>query len=58
MINEIHEHLRAEMGRAQDCQAGNADENRLPAPRFLPDDRVMAECQKHPNSHRWCILAE
>ena len=40
MINEIHEHLRAEMGRAQDRQAGNADENRLPAPRFLPGDRV------------------
>ena len=39
-ISEIHDHLRAEMGRAQDRQAGNADENRLPAPRFLPRDRV------------------
>ena len=40
IINEIHEHLRTEIGRAQDRQAGNADENRLPAPRFLPGDRV------------------
>ena len=39
-ISEIHDHLRAEMGLTQDCQAGNADENRLPAPRFLPGDRV------------------
>ena len=39
-ISEIHDYLRAEMGRAQDRQAGNADENRLPAPRFLPRDRV------------------
>ena len=40
MISEIHEHLWAEMGCAQDCQADNTDENRLPAPHFLPGDCV------------------
>lgn len=41
MISEIHEHFRAAMVRAQGHQAGNADEKRLPAPHFLPGDRVL-----------------
>ena len=39
-LSKIHEHLRAEMGRAQERYAANADRNRLSAPRFLPGDRV------------------
>ena len=51
MISEIHEHLRAEMGRAQDSQASNADESRLPAPRFLPGDFVRLSA-KHITTRR------
>ena len=40
MLREIHEHLRAEMGRAQERYAVYADQSRLPAPRFLPGDQV------------------
>jgi len=39
-LADIHDHLRAEMGRAQDRQAANSDRGWLPAPRFLPGDRV------------------
>ena len=39
-LAEIHDHLRIEMGRAQDRHAENADRRRLPAPRFLPGDHV------------------
>jgi hypothetical protein len=39
-IHEIHDHLRTELVRAQDRQAAGADAHRLPAPRFLPGDRV------------------
>ena len=40
MLREIHEHLRAEMGRAQERYAACADQSRLPAPRFLPGNQV------------------
>ena len=40
MLREIHEHLRVEMGRAQERYAACADRSRLPAPRFLPGDQV------------------
>ena len=39
-LAEIDAHLRAELGRAQDCHAMNADRGRIPAPRFLPGDQV------------------
>ena len=35
IINEIHEHLWVKICSAQDRQANNADENRLPGPRSL-----------------------
>ena len=40
MLREIHEHLRAEMVRAQERYAACADRRQLPAPRFLPGDQV------------------
>ena len=39
-LSEIHDHLRAAMGRVQQRHAVKADWNRPPAPRFLPGDRV------------------
>jgi hypothetical protein len=39
-IHEIHDDLRTELGRAQERQAAGADTRRLPAPRFLPGDKV------------------
>jgi transposase InsO family protein len=39
-IHEIHDHLRTELVRAQDRQAAGADAHRIPAPRFLPGDKV------------------
>jgi transposase InsO family protein len=39
-LTEIHSHLRTELGRAQDRHAYGADRNRLPAPQFLPGDKV------------------
>jgi transposase InsO family protein len=44
-LAEIHEHLRLEMGRAQERQAASADRRRLPAPRFLPGDRVWLDAR-------------
>ena len=39
-LAEIHAHLRAELGRAQDRHAANADHGRIPATSFLPCDQV------------------
>jgi hypothetical protein len=39
-ISEIHDHLKVEMGRAQDRYADSADTKRIPAPMFVPGDQV------------------
>ena len=39
-LSDIHEHLRTEIARAQDRYASNADNHRVPAPKFLPGDKV------------------
>ena len=39
-LDEIHQHLRSEMRRAQEIQAEAADRRRLPAPTYQPGDRV------------------
>ena len=45
MLRKIHEHLRAEMGQAQESYAAYAYQSRLPAPRFLPGDQVWMNTQ-------------
>jgi hypothetical protein len=42
-LSEVHDHLRAEIGRAQEKYAAGADARRLPAPTFLPGDRVWLD---------------
>lgn len=44
-LQEIHEHLRAEMSRAQAIQAENGDRRRTPAPIFRPGDWVWLDAR-------------
>lgn len=39
-MNQLHDHLRAEMKRAQIIQADNADTHRIPAPNYQVGDEV------------------
>ena len=44
-IQDIHDHLRAEMGRAQTIQAEGGNRRRTPAPVFRPGDRVWLDAR-------------
>jgi hypothetical protein len=44
-LQEIHDHLRAEMTRAQTIQAEGANRRRTPAPLFRPGDRVWLDAR-------------
>ena len=44
-IQEIHDYLKAEMGRAQAIQAEGSNRHRIPAPTFSPGDRVWLDAR-------------
>ena len=44
-LQEIHDHLRTEMGRAQAIQAENSNRRRTPAPIFRAGDRVWLDAR-------------
>ena len=52
-LDEIHAHLWAELGRAQDRHAANADRGQIPAPHFLPGNQVWLSAKnivtRHPS---------
>ena len=44
-LREIHDHLRAEIARAQSVQAEGGNQRRIPAPVFRPGDRVWLDAR-------------